>query len=219
MSKGAQRRGLIGPTLAAFAAVGVLVCIVFAFLLEGMSSMKSNADLARRAERVVLLTSRLNRLTVDLETGVRGRLLTGDDQYLAPYRTAQRQIPIAESRLTALVKDPAQRVRLAQLQERVEGYRTGWATMAARLPLGLTRSELDAHLANGKAQLDALRARFDTFRTEELDLSDRKNDKAASASDRATIFGIGGLVLILGGLAALGWFSVRWIRREAAAAI
>ncbi|HWI73645.1 MAG TPA: response regulator, partial [Baekduia sp.] len=78
---------------------------------------------------------------------------------------------------------------------------------------------LDAHLANGKAQLDALRARFDTFRTEELDLSDRKNDKAASASDRATIFGIGGLALILGGLAALAWFSVRWIRREAAAAI
>lgn len=99
MGKGAHGRGLIGPTLAAFAAVAVLVCIVFAFLLDGMSSMKSNADLARRAERVVLLTSRLNRLTVDLETGVRGRLLTGDDRYLTPYRDAQRQIPSVESQL------------------------------------------------------------------------------------------------------------------------
>ena len=136
MGKGAHGRGLIGPTLAAFAAVGVLVCIVFAFLLEGMSSMKSTADLARRAERVVLLTSRLHRLTVDLETGVRGRLLTGDDAYLTPYRDAQRQIPAVESQLSALVEDPAQRVRLAQLRERVEGYRTGWAAMAAGHPAG-----------------------------------------------------------------------------------
>ncbi len=59
----------------------------------GMSSMRSNADLARRAERIVLLTSRLHRLTVDLETGVRGRLLTGEDRYLAPYRDARAADP------------------------------------------------------------------------------------------------------------------------------
>jgi signal transduction histidine kinase/DNA-binding response OmpR family regulator/HPt (histidine-containing phosphotransfer) domain-containing protein len=219
VSKGAQRRGLVGPTLAAFAAVGVLVVVVFAFLLEGLSSMRSNADLARRAERIVLLTSRLNRFTVDLETGVRGRLLTGDDAYLAPYRDAQRQIPGVEDQLSDLVEDPAQRLRLAELERRVEGYRTGWAAMAAALPLGVARSDLDDQLGNGKAQLDALRERFDTFRTEELALSDRQNDQAASAADRATILGVGGLVLILGGLAALALFSVRWIRREAAAAI
>ncbi len=219
MGKGAHGRGLIGPTLAAFAAVAVLVCIVFAFLLDGMSSMKSNADLARRAERVVLLTSRLNRLTVDLETGVRGRLLTGDDRYLTPYRDAQRQIPSVESQLAELVKDPAQRVRLAQLRERVEGYRTGWAPMAAGLPLDLTRSDLVEHLGNGKEQLDALRVRFDEFRTEELALSDRQAAKSGDAADRATAIGIAGLVLTLAGLAALAIFTVRWIRREAEAGV
>jgi signal transduction histidine kinase/DNA-binding response OmpR family regulator len=205
--------------LAAFAAVGVLVCIVFAFLLEGMSSMKSNADLARRAERVVLLTSRLHRLTVDLETGVRGRLLTGDDAYLAPYRNAQRQIPSVESQLSELVEDPAQRVRLVQLRERVEGYRTGWAAMAAAIPLGVTRSDLVQQLGNGKEQLDALRVRFDTFRTEELALSDRQAAKSEASADRATIIGIAGLVATLGGLLALAIFTVRWIRREAEAGV
>ena len=219
MSKGAQRRGLVGPTLAAFAAVGVLVCVVFAFLLEGMSSMKSNADRARTAERVVLLTSRLNRLVVDLETGVRGRLLTGSDQYLRPYRDAQAQIPALEAQLDPLVRDAAQRRRLADLRQRVEGYRTGWATMAAGLSLSIPKAELDAQIANGRDQLDDLRGRFDTFRGEELTLSDRQNSKADSASHRATIFGIAGLALILGGLAALAIFNVRWIRREADAAI
>jgi signal transduction histidine kinase/DNA-binding response OmpR family regulator/HPt (histidine-containing phosphotransfer) domain-containing protein len=219
MGKGAHGRGLIGPTLAAFAVVGVLVCIVFAFLLDGMSSMKSNADLARRAERVVLLTSRLNRLTVDLETGVRGRLLTGDDAYLKPYRDAQRQIPAVEAQLSELVENPAQRVALAQLRQRVEGYRTGWAAMAAGIPLGVDRSELIEQLGNGKEQLDALRVRFDAFRTEELALSDRQAAKSADSADRATAIGIAGLALTLAGLAALAIFTVRWIRREAEAAV
>ncbi|HWH95835.1 MAG TPA: response regulator [Baekduia sp.] len=219
MGKGARRRVVVGPTLTAFAAVGVVVCVVFAFLLEGLSSMRSNAELAQRAERIVLVTSRLHRLTVDLETGIRGRLLTGDDQYLAPYRDAQQQIPDLEQRLAALVKDRAQRTRLAQLRRRVEGYRTGWATMAARLPLDLRRSELDAQLANGKEQLDDLRARFDTFRSQELALSDRQAARADVAADRATVIGVGGLVVTLGGLAALALFTVRWIRREAEAGV
>jgi signal transduction histidine kinase/CheY-like chemotaxis protein/HPt (histidine-containing phosphotransfer) domain-containing protein len=205
--------------LAAFAAVGVLVCVVFAFLLAGMSSMKSNADLARRAERIVLLTSRLHRLTVDLETGVRGRLLTGDDRYLTPFRDAQRGIPTVETRLSELVEDPAQRVRLVQLRQRVEGYRTGWAAMAAALPLDMTRSELAEQLGNGKEQLDTLRVRFDTFRAEELALSDRQAAKSESAADRATIIGIAGLIATLAGLAALAIFTVRWIRREAEAGV
>jgi signal transduction histidine kinase/DNA-binding response OmpR family regulator/HPt (histidine-containing phosphotransfer) domain-containing protein len=219
MGKGAHGRGLIGPTLAAFAAVGVLVCVVFAFLLAGMSSMKSNADLARRAERVVLLTSRLHRLTVDLETGVRGRLLTGDDQYLAPYRNAQRQIPAVEAQLSELVEDSAQRVRLVQLRERVEGYRTGWAPMAAGLPLDTARGDLVKQLGNGKEQLDALRVRFDAFRTEELALSDRQAAKSEDSADRATAIGIAGLVATLAGLIALAIFTVRWIRREAEAGV
>jgi signal transduction histidine kinase/CheY-like chemotaxis protein/HPt (histidine-containing phosphotransfer) domain-containing protein len=209
----------VGPTLAAFAAVGVLVCLVFAFLLAGMSSMRSNADLARRAERIVVLTSRLNRLSVDLETGIRGRLLTGDDAYLEPYTSAQKAIPGIEAQLAALVKDPAQRARLAALRRRVDAYRRGWAAMAAGLPLGVARRDLTAQLSTGKAQVDDLRSRFDAFRSEELALSDKQAARAGAAADRATVIGIGGLVATLAGLVALALFNVRWIRREAAAAI
>src|SRR4051794_8843499 len=182
MGKGAHRRSIVGPTVAAFAGVGLLVLIVFAFLLGGTSSMRSNADLARRAERVVLLTSRLNRLTVDLETGVRGRLLAGDERYLEPYRDAQRAIPEVERELGALVEDPRQRARLAALRQRVEGYRTGWAASAAGLPLHVGRDDLTAQLGRGKAQLDALRTQFDVFRAEELALSDRQAAKSAHAA-------------------------------------
>jgi two-component system sensor histidine kinase/response regulator len=219
MGMGARRRGIVGPTLAAFAGVGLIVIIIFAFLVEGSSSMRSNADQARRAERIVLLTSRLNRLVVDLETGVRGRLLTGEDAYLGPYREAQREIPDVERRLDELVQDPAQRARLAEIVQRVEGYRTGWATMAAGLPLGVGVRDLRDQLANGKAQLDDLRRRFDAFRTEELALSERVAADADAAASRAQTIAVVGLVATLAGLVALALFTVRWIRREAASSI
>jgi two-component system sensor histidine kinase/response regulator len=220
VGKGARSRGgIVVPTIAGFAAVAIVVAVVFALLLDGLSSMRSNAEAARNAERVVLQASRLNRLVVDLETGIRGRLLTGRDDYLGPYRDAQRDIPTVEASLDRLVKDPDQRRRFVQLRERVEGYRTGWAAMAAGLPLGVDRADLRGQLDNGKTQLDDLRERFDTFRTAELALSDRQDTAADHAADRATILGIVGLVLILGGLGALAAFNVRWIRREAAAAI
>jgi two-component system sensor histidine kinase/response regulator len=219
MSKGARRRGIVGPTLAAFAGVGLLVVVIFAFLLEGSSSMRTNAAQARRAERIVLLTSRLNRLAVDLETGVRGRLLTGEDAYLDPYRQAQQQIPRVEAQLDGLVRDAGQRARLAELVRRVEGYRTGWAAMAAGLPLGVDRGDLDEQLANGKAQLDDLRRRFDAFRTQEIALSERVAEDADAAAARATAIGVAGLVVTLGGLIALALFNVRWIRREAASSL
>jgi two-component system sensor histidine kinase/response regulator len=219
MGKGARRRGLIGPTLAGFAAVGVLVCVIFGFLLASVGSMHRNANRARTAERVSLLTSRLNRLTVDLETGVRGRLLTGDDQYLKPYSDAQQQIPQVEAQLTPLVTDADQRARLTGLIQHVEGYRTGWAAMAAGLPLASAQADLRAQVANGKTQLDDLRTRFDQFRTVQLARADQQADDADDAATRALILGIAGLVIILGGLAALAVLNVRWIRREAEAAI
>ncbi|MCW2994077.1 MAG: response regulator, partial [Conexibacter sp.] len=219
MGKGAHGRGLIGPTLAAFAGVGVLVCVIFAFLLAGMSSMRTNAERARTAERVVLLTSRLNRLTVDLETGVRGRLLTGNTQYLEPYTAAEAAIPDVEAQLRPLVDDPQQRRRFDALARGVEEYRTGFAREAAALAVATGRATLTRRLMRGKLQLDALRTRFDDFRTQELALSDAQNRVASRASRRATIIGVLGLIGTLGGLAALAIFTVRWIRREAEAGL
>jgi two-component system sensor histidine kinase/response regulator len=219
MGKGAHRKGLIGPTLAGFAAVALLVCVIFGFLLQSVGSMHDNANRARDAERVSLLTSRLNRLAIDLETGVRGRLLTGSDQYLQPYSEAQQQIPQVEAQLTPLVTEPEQKRRLELLTQKLEGYRTGWAPMAAGLALSTPQRDIRAQVANGKAQLDELRSLFDGFRTIQLASAARQGDAADDASTKALVIGIAGLVLILAGLTTLAVLSVRWIRREAAAAI
>jgi signal transduction histidine kinase/CheY-like chemotaxis protein/HPt (histidine-containing phosphotransfer) domain-containing protein len=217
--KGTSGSGPIGPTVAGFAAVAVLVCVIFGFLIASVRSMHANASRARDAERVALQTSRLNRLVVDLETGVRGRLLTGDEEYLKPYDDAQAQIPRVEAQLRSTIEDADQRARYGEILRRVEDYRSGWAAKAATLPLSTSSAGVRAQVADGKQQLDALRARFDAFRTVQLRRAQDDAGEADDAATLATILGVGGLVLTLAGLGALGLFNVKWIRREAEAAI
>ena len=53
----------------------------------------------------------------DAETGQRGYLLTGREDYLAPYLDAKQALPAEFSSLAALLsQDPAQRARLETLK-------------------------------------------------------------------------------------------------------
>jgi two-component system sensor histidine kinase/response regulator len=219
MGKGARRAGLIGPTLAAFGVVMVLVGAIFAFLLHAVTSGRDDARAARGSEQVVALTSRLNRLTIDLETGVRGRLLTGEDRFLGPYRDAQQAIPAVEDQLRSLVPPGQQQRLLTVLLERVETYRTGYAALMAGLPSGTPHSDIVDRTRVGKQQLDALRRRFDAFRNAQLELSRETGDRADRASGRAIFEAVLGLVATLVLLAVLAAFTVRRIRREAESSV
>src|SRR3954469_13743262 len=214
MGKGA-RRGLIGPTLAAFGVVVLLVCAIFAFLLHAVRDMQHVSQRAAGSERAVVLTSRLNRLVIDLETGVRGRLLTGQDRFLEPYRAAQAAIPDVETELRSRLSDDAQRARFDTLRAEVERYRTDYARRAAAGAPNASAARITALTVEGKQLLDRLRVEFDGFRNRELALSETRRADAASAADRAVVAAIVGLVASVLLLVALAAFTVRRIRREA----
>src|SRR4051812_35864462 len=212
MGRGGARRRLVGPTIAAFALVIVLVAALFVVLVHAIGDVRDDASRARETERVVSLTSRLNRLTIDLETGVRGRLLTGDDRFLEPFRAADAAIPETIAALRELVTEPARRRQLAALVRRVQGSRTGYARDLARAPAGEPRARVASVAADGKRRLDDLRRRFDAFRTAELASSDDRSASVRSAADRATAVAVARLavsVLLVGLLAP---FTLRRIR-------
>jgi two-component system, sensor histidine kinase and response regulator len=218
MGTGGRRGRLIGPTLAAFGLVVVLTAALFVVLVHAVSDVRDDTDNARRTERVVALTSRLNRLVVDLETGGRGRLLTGDARLLEPARVADRAIPQTIARLRDLVTEPVQRRRLETLIARVQAYRTGYARDLATAPLDQPRARAAAMADDGRRQIDDLRRRFDAFRSAEVAMSDQRSDDAAASANRAIALAIAGLVLCVALLSGLAAFTVRRIRREAASA-
>lgn len=218
MGMRARRGGLVAPTVAAFALVVLLVGAIVAFLLAAVTGMRTDARRARDSERVVVLVSRLNRLTVDLETGVRGRLLTGRDGFLQPYERAQHEIPALLAEIPPLLGDGAQRARFAALAAAIERYRTGYARELAALPAGEPRGELRALMARGKRRLDDIRARFDAVGDAEVARTRQRGVAANRSSARAVVVAIGGLGLSLALLVALAAFTVRGLRRERAAA-
>ena len=151
---------------------------------------RQRATAPARASASSLLTSRLNRL--DDRPGDRRPRPPADrraTRTCSPTATLSATSRTSSAQLGGCSATPTSGRASRSSRDRVEGYRTGWAAMAAGLPLGAARGDLRGQLANGKAQLDDLRARFDAFRTAELALSDRQAARRRPRADRATIIG------------------------------
>lgn len=76
-----------------------------------------NSQWVARSQTVVRASAALQRQIVDMETGMRGFLLTGNEVLLAPYRLAKQQLPAHFAQLEVLVKDsPVQKRQLQQIK-------------------------------------------------------------------------------------------------------
>ncbi|WP_257388574.1 ATP-binding protein [Tahibacter caeni] len=104
----------------------------------GWAALSSGAQMSSTLHEVTQLQEATKRLsvllarTVDLETGQRGYLLTGDEQYLQPYREAERQIG-ADFRAVdeALGEYPEAREELASIENALATKRGEIATSLA----------------------------------------------------------------------------------------
>ena len=85
--------GLTRPILGAFALVLVVVTGMFALQLHGAREQHRFGENARHSEQVLRVSNGLERRVIDLETGLRGYLLTGQDGFLQPYLVARDDIP------------------------------------------------------------------------------------------------------------------------------
>ena len=100
--------------------IGFLLLAVIASIIASVAS--SNADRwAAHSLMVRQASGHLFSLVQDAETGQRGFLLTGNDSYLEPFYTAQKEIPAAEATLRTLTSDnPAQQSRVSNLYALVQ---------------------------------------------------------------------------------------------------
>lgn len=143
---------------------------------------------------------------LDQETGLRGYLSTGQDQFLQPYHDGQAEVGAGDSRLQVEVAqdtsllDGYVAVRLAQ-----DDWISKWASVAADSP----GNNSPSFLAGGK-QL------FDVYRAAESRLGSNLQARIAHAQNASSIVGFGGLLVefpigVAG--AMLWWRSRRRLRR------
>ena len=87
-------------------ASGLLALVIgaaFAVLLSSVADLRAAERRARESESVLVVANRLERLVVDLETGQRGFIITGQEGFLQPWRDAQTAIPGQAAALERLV--------------------------------------------------------------------------------------------------------------------
>src|SRR6266542_3679314 len=214
------RGGLTGRMVVGSGLLLVVVGVAFAVLLVSVAELRTATRLARHSQEVLVAANQLERLVIDLETGQRGFVITGQERFLGPWRGAR----------------PGQHAGAAG------GRRPGAAAAGAAAPAGGEvvcggllggagggRAAGPGSGANhgrhpeGKRRVDAIRGEFDRLIGTEQGLAVARQQRADGAARRAIGAAAGGLagsVLLIGGLAGYlarprwlaGWPAATWAR-------
>jgi len=145
-------------------AAGVVNVAVFIGLLLYLLSVLSWVE---HTERTIGQANEIGKLAADMESGMRGFLLTGDEAFLAPYQLARPRLQTGLGELNKLVRDnPVQASRVATIaaqQQQWDRY--------AQLVIGLRRSGGDylgpVKAGRGKLEFDEVRALLQQFLAQE----------------------------------------------------
>lgn len=215
--------GLILRVLGACALLAITEGVLLVVLLRAAIVERESAQLARHSQEVLTSSSRLERLLVDLETGVRGFQLTGDEHFLEPWNTARAAIPAESTNLQRLSDTPEQKSQSRRITQGIESYLVDYSVPmvdAAR------RNDPSVHsvaaIEAGRRRVDAIRADF-----ERLDLTERGvavlRDEQAAATARQAVVAVaagvaGSIVLILLFAGYMTRAVIRPVRRAAAMA-
>ena len=182
-------------------AVGVLSAVLFVLMISYLLSVLKWVE---HSDRVISNTNEAVKLTVDLESGMRGFLITGDEHFLDPYAVAKPQIFAQIQSLQALVSDNPQQVdRL----KRIEALQNEWATYAQQM-VDLRRLNGDYRSAvqtgRGKNLTDQIRQQYDDFIQLEQQLRVARNDEASTTTIACValylffVVGLGGFLAYVG---------------------
>jgi signal transduction histidine kinase/DNA-binding response OmpR family regulator/CHASE3 domain sensor protein len=189
------RLGLTGRMLAASGVLAALVAAVFAVVVIEIYDLRESSRLAKRAADVAAEANELERLAIDLQTGSRGFVITGQERFLDPVRAAREDLPGREARLERLIVDPGQQSRARAIARRIRAYDREYVTpLLARARRSLAAARETVASGAGKMRVDAIRAEFDRFHAAQRELELRRDREAQNHARRAVLFGFSGLV-------------------------
>lgn len=178
----------------------LLFALLFGYRMQ-QEINNADADL-RHALSIQTDIQTLHLLIAEAATGVRGFLLTNREDFLEPYRKAQKSLPKALEGLSANVRD-------AEVYGHLEQVKSLWQLKQASLEtLRLTggsmpAAELRSHLIDSKQILDALRREIQAMYARETEVVSAYSMAASAAFTRSLwVDAIVSVLVLLSGLAA-----------------
>jgi len=187
--------------------IGVVTALVFVGLIAYLLSALRSVE---HSERVIGNANEVMKLSVDLETGMRGYLLTGDETFLAPYKSGKAKIAVEMSTLLELVSDNS--IQVDRLR-RIRALQGQWMEYAeAVIAQRRNNQEFLARVrqGEGKLEFDEIRREFLTFLSMEQRL---RQERADSAEGRTMLAVVVFLILSLGMSGLLAYLGRRELLR------
>jgi signal transduction histidine kinase len=187
--------GLTRRTVVASGLLALVIAAAFAVLISSVADLRTTERRARQSEEVLVVANRLERLVVDIETGQRGFVLTGQQRFLEPWRDAQVAFPGEASTLEQLVADnPEQQARARRITQAITSYVNDYSIpLLATARQDPTAARTDAATDEGERRSDTIRTEFDQFVASEQGLAAARQQRSDAAARRAMVAATAGL--------------------------
>jgi signal transduction histidine kinase len=203
---------LSSRVIAGSAVLAVIVAAAFGVLVYAVSTLDDATRRERHAKAVTATTLQLEKLVLDLETGVRGYVLTGQKSTLEPYQAAIKLLPAQIAAFEKLPQTQAQRRVARGLGTQIDQYLNDYAVNVvdlARVLPAATRTQ--AVTIEGDVRIDDIRQGFRTFLDTENKLAARRTTAAEHRSQQAIMLAVAGLILSAALIGGFGLYLARAI--------
>lgn len=196
-------------------ALALVVGAVFATLLLTIEDARNAQRSARHSQDVVIAANGLEQRVLDLETGLRGFILTRQMVFLLPWQQALATLPQEGPALLRLVKaDPTQAARvreiLAAARSYIDDYSKPLVTAAEQ---GDPSAKTVAATAEGEARVNSIRADFAQLLEAERRTSVATARAGADAAHRAYASAVVGIAVSIVLVALYAGYLTRAIIR------
>lgn len=200
---------VIGVLMLVTAGIGAFGTIT---LYDGEAEVQRSNDVYAGLERVLTLAR-------DAETGQRGYVITGRDEYLKPYLDAEPQIDKQLDRVASLLGDPVQQQRLEQLRGLLhEKRRELEAVIDVRRTHGFEAAQAIVMTDTGKTFMDHARATVAGMEGQVARQMALRQAAAKRTRDSAVLIGIASGALAIIVCISFAYVMRRLLHAEAQAA-
>ena len=216
--EGRKRRspGLLARIGGWTAVVCLALGAVFGVLIFSVIGLRDRSLEARRSQEVIATANRLQTLVVDLETGLRGYVITHNDRELKPWRDALRLYPGATASLIRLTKEnPAQQDRARAIGRSIKNYLDVYSVPLIRYIRDNPQvgRRVAAEGIGPNQQVPHIRRQFKSFLALEEALAKKRDDRARHTATLAIAVGAAGFTCLLLLILAAGGYLERAVAR------
>ncbi len=167
----------------------VLMIVISAVVYQSVNSLITSSNWVNHTNKVVQEAMKIEAAAVDMETGMRGYLLAGQEEFLDPYKGGKKQFADLIATLSKTVNDnPAQVQLLSETRDTIKE----WEEKVTDGNIGLRKEIGDAKTMNdmadiikearGKVYFDKFRDQISTFIERETTLMSKRQEDAKQAN-------------------------------------